>query len=162
MARPPNRWLDGLRALWERAKREHSSPREIGLSVGIGAFCACTPFVGFHLWMALALATVLRLNRLWAMIGSRLSTTPIFLLTTFVEIQLVHRLRTGSWVAMTLHDALARGPELAVDWAIGSVIIGTLIAVIAGALAAALARRWAQLSPRELGPLRRPTSESPP
>jgi uncharacterized protein (DUF2062 family) len=130
--------------------------------VGVGAFCACTPFVGLHLWMALALATVLRLNRLWAMIGSRLSTTPVFLLTTFAEIQLVHRLRTGSWVAMTLHDALARGPELAVDWAIGSVIIGTLIAVMAGALAAALARRWAQLSPRELGSLRRPTSESPP
>jgi len=130
--------------------------------VGIGAFCACTPFVGFHLWMAIALATVLRLNRLWAMIGSRLSTTPVFLVTTFTEIQLAHRLRTGDWVPLTLHDALAHGPQLAVDWAIGSLIIGALVATLAGTVAAALARRWAQLSPRALGSLRRPTSESPP
>ena len=80
---PPTRWLDLARDLWERARREHSSPREIGLAVGVGAFVACTPLIGFHLWLALGFATLLKLNRLWAMIGSRLSTTPILLVTTF-------------------------------------------------------------------------------
>jgi uncharacterized protein (DUF2062 family) len=150
-----------VRNLWQRAKDEHSSPREVGLSVGVGAFIACTPLVGFHLWLALAFATILRLNRLWAMIGSRLSTTPIFLLTTFGEIQLAHRLRTGHWAAMTVHQALARGPELLIDWAIGSVIIGAAVAAIAGLAATALARRWEQLKPRGLAALRRPSSESP-
>jgi uncharacterized protein (DUF2062 family) len=162
VTRPLHRLLDGLRSVWERAKREHSSPREIGLSVGVGAFVACTPFVGFHLWMALALATVLRLSRLWAMIGSRLSTTPIFVLTTFAEIQLSHRVRTGAWVPITVRDVLTHGPELVIDWALGSVVVGAVIAVLAGTVAAAIAQRWRPVSPRALAALRPPTSESPP
>jgi uncharacterized protein (DUF2062 family) len=155
------RWLDLARNLWERARREHSSPREIGLSVGVGAFMACTPLIGFHLWLALGFATLLKLNRLWAMIGSRLSTTPILLVTTFAEIQAAHRLRTGGWATMTLHQALARGPELVLDWGIGSVIVGSGVATIAGLAAMMLARRWESLNPRGLAALRQPSSESP-
>ncbi len=156
-----SRTLDLVRDLWDRAKREHSSPREVGLSVGVGAFIACTPLVGFHLWLALGFATILKLNRLWAMIGSRLSTTPVFLVTTFAEIQLAHRVRTGTWVAMSLRQALARGPELVLDWAVGSVIVGAVVATIAGLVAATLARRWEALNQRGLAGLRRPSSESP-
>jgi uncharacterized protein (DUF2062 family) len=150
-----------VRDLWDRAKREHSSPREVGLSVGVGAFIACTPLVGFHIWLALGFATVFKLNRLWATIGSRLSTTPIFLVTTFTEIQLAHHLRTGGWVAMSLRQALARGPELVLDWALGSVFVGAAVATIAGLVAATLARRWETLNSRALAALPRPSSESP-
>jgi uncharacterized protein (DUF2062 family) len=158
---PLTRWLDRARDLWQRARREHSSPREIGLSVGVGAFVACTPLLGFHIWLALGFATIFKLNRLWAMIGSRLSTTPILLVTTFTEIQVAHRLRTGSWAAMTLHQAGARGPDLLLDWAFGSVIIGLGVGAIAGLVAMTLARRWEQVTPRGLEPLRQPSSESP-
>lgn len=155
------RSLDFVRNLWDRARREHSSPREIGFSVAVGAFVACTPLVGFHLGLAFAFATILKLNRIWAMIGSRLSTTPIFLVTTFGEIQLAHRLRTGSWVPMGLHQALAQAPELVRDWAIGSVIVGAAVAAVAGLVAATLARRWEQVNPRALEALRPPSSEYP-
>jgi uncharacterized protein (DUF2062 family) len=164
LARVPgllSRTRELVRDLWGRAKREHSSPREVGLSVGVGAFIACTPLVGFHIWLALGLATILKLNRLWAMIGSRLSTTPVFLVTTFAEIQLAHHLRTGGWIAMSVRQALARGPELVLDWALGSVIVGAVVATIAGLVAAALARRWEALNPRGLAALRQPSSESP-
>jgi uncharacterized protein (DUF2062 family) len=127
----------------------------------VGAFIACTPLLGFHIWLALGLATIFKLNRLWAMIGSRLSTTPILLVTTFSEIQVAHRLRTGSWAAMTLHQAVARGPELLLDWAIGSVIIGLGVGAIAGLVAMTVARRWEQVTPRVLEPIRQPSSESP-
>ena len=150
-----------VRDLWERAKREHSTPREIGLSVGLGAFVACSPFIGFHLGIAALLATVFRLNRLWAMVGSRLSTTPIFLATTFAEINAAHYLRTHSWASITLHTALHQAPELLVDWAIGSVIVGSAVAVAVGLTARTLASRWQQVSSRELAPLRRRSSESP-
>jgi uncharacterized protein (DUF2062 family) len=158
---PFTRSLHFARNLWERARREHSSPREIGLSVGVGAFIACTPLVGLHLWMALGFATILRLNRIWAMIGSRLSTTPIFFVTTFAEIQLAHHLRTGSWAQVSLHQALSKGPELLLDWSIGSLIIGTGVATAAGLVAATLARRWEQVNPRALEALRPPSSEFP-
>lgn len=66
------------RELWERAKREHSTPREVGWSVGVGLFCGCTPFLGLHMWIALGLASPFRLNRLWAFLGSRVSSNVIF------------------------------------------------------------------------------------
>jgi uncharacterized protein (DUF2062 family) len=156
-----SRSLDLARNLWHRARREHSSPREIGLSVAVGAFIACTPLVGLHLWLALGFATILKLNRLWAMIGSRLSTTPVFLVTTFAEIQLGHHLRTGGWAEISLHQALSKGRELALDWSIGSIIIGAGVAAGAGLVATALARRWERVNPRALEALRPPSSEFP-
>jgi hypothetical protein len=95
------------------------------------------------------------------MIGSRLSTTPIFLVTTFAEIQLAHHLRTGHWAALSLHQALSKGPELVLDWSIGSIIIGTGVAVGAGLAATTLARRWEQVNPRALEALRPRSSEFP-
>jgi uncharacterized protein (DUF2062 family) len=150
-----------MRDLWERAKREPSSPREVGLSVALGAFIACTPFLGFHFWIALALAHLLRLNRVWAMIASRLSSTPILLLTTFAEIETAHRLRTGSWVAMDWHSAFAAGRELVLDWILGTPLIGLPVATCVGLGAAALARRWQRLKPHTPPAPPQPSSESP-
>jgi uncharacterized protein (DUF2062 family) len=151
-----------IRDLWQRALRERSTPREIGLSVGLGAFVACSPFIGFHLWIALALATLLKLNRVWAMIGSRLSTTPVLLATTFAGIQVAHYARTRTWASIRLHQSLQDAQQLLIDWALGSVLIGTIVGVTAGLTAAALARRWQQLNPRGLGALPPRSSESPP
>jgi len=147
------RYLRGLaRNLWERAKREPSSPRQVGLSVALGAFIACTPLLGFHLWLALGLASLLRLNRVWAMIASRLSATPILLATTFGEIEIAHRLRTGAWVAMNWHDAFAQARELVADWILGTLLVGGPIAACAGLVAFALAQRWQRLKSRAESP----------
>jgi uncharacterized protein (DUF2062 family) len=122
-----------LRAAWERAKNERSSPLEIALSVGLGVFSACTPLLGLHMWIAMGLATVLRLNRLWAFLGSRCTFMPIFAGVAFAEIEVAHRLRTGSWVSLQPAQALARGPELLRDWAIGTFVVGGAIAALAAA-----------------------------
>jgi uncharacterized protein (DUF2062 family) len=149
-------------ALWERAKHEHSSPRELGWSVGVGAFVACTPLLGLHLWLALGLATLLRLNRLWTLIASRLSSTPVLLVTAFCEIETAHRLRTGRWVPLAPHEALRHGRELLVDWILGTVLVGGLVATCAGFLAYALARAHRDAMARTREPRLRPFSESPP
>jgi hypothetical protein len=154
------------RRLWQRAKQEHSSPREVGWSVAVGVFCGCTPFIGFHMWLALALATLLRLNRLWAFLGSRISTNVIFAWLAYSEIQCAHRLRTGAWLPLSPRDALAQGHVFG-DWLVGSGLVGAALAAIFGLSAYVLARRWQ--SSRGLrppastppGPLP-PSSESPP
>jgi uncharacterized protein (DUF2062 family) len=154
-----------IRELWDRARREHSTPREIGWSVGVGAFVACTPLLGLHLWVALALATVFRLNRLWTVVGSRLSSTPILLATTFCEIEAAHRVRTGRWAPIVWHEALAHGRELLGDWIAGAAVVGGLIAACAGFLAYAVARRLQTARPARPhtpGRLPRPSSGSPP
>ncbi len=147
--------------LWARARSEHSTPREIGWSVAVGAFVACTPLIGLHVWLALALATLLRLNRLWTCIGSRLSSTPVLVVTTFCEIEAAHRLRTGRWAAMEWREALQHGRELILDWVVGTVIVGGLIATCVGLLAYGIARRLQAPTLRTPERLPAPSSESP-
>jgi hypothetical protein len=150
--------------LWERARREHSTPREVALAVAVGVFAGCTPFFGFHMWIALGLATVLRLNRLWAFLGSRCSVVPIYAWIGFCEIAVAHRLRTGVWAPLTPADVIARGGELLKDWLVGAVLVGTALATLAGCVAYALARGWergVRQQQRSPAGSRRPSSESP-
>jgi uncharacterized protein len=143
--------------MWQRAKSERSSPREIAISVGIGVFSACTPFIGLHMWIAMGLAALLRLNRLWALLGSRATFFPLFAFVTFAELEVAHRLRAGTWLPLSPSEAFARGPELLVDWAVGTVLVGGTLATLAATVAYAVASSWP--APGE-APAR--TSGSPP
>lgn len=129
--------------LWERAKREHSTPREVGWSVGLGVFTGCTPFIGFHMWIALGLASLFRLNRLWAFLGSRVSSNVIFVWIAFAEIESAHRLRTGSWMPVAPQEVLAHGWDLALDWLAGAALVGSVLGVLVGLGAYVAAREWA-------------------
>jgi len=140
--------LEQTRLLWRRAVDEHSTPREVAWSLALGVFCGCTPFVGLHMWIALALATIFRLNRLWAFLGSRVSSNVFFVWIAFAEIELGHRLAAGTWVSLAPREALAHGRELVFDWLLGAAIVGSLLAAIAGVVGYFAARRW---RPREAG-----------
>jgi uncharacterized protein (DUF2062 family) len=154
-------WLRAAALVWERAKHEHSTPFEISCSVAVGVFSGCTPFLGLHMWIALALATLLRLNRLWAVLGSRISFMPLFAVITFCEVEIAHRLREGAWVPLSPHDAVGRGKQLMADWLIGAAVVGAPLAMTIG-LAAYLVARMYQINAR-LPPAPRPLpSESPP
>jgi uncharacterized protein len=167
----------GLRDLWQRALREHSTPREIAFAVALGAFVAFTPFIGFHIWIALGLASLLRLNRLWAVLASHISPPPVFLTVSFLEIEFAHRLRTGAWVPMAVHEVATHGRELIVDWLLGTPAVAGPIAACVGVGAYFAARRAARataratvtpltprkpLTPRSPAGPPPPSSESPP
>jgi uncharacterized protein (DUF2062 family) len=158
--RPLRRYYDRLRTLWEWAKREHASPREVGWSVAIGVFCGCTPFIGLHMWMALGITTLFRLNRLWSFIGSRVSTSVMLYVIAFSEIELGHRLRSGAWVRMGPRQVFDHARQLFGDWLIGSVMVGAVLGALLGLLAFALTRR--AVSRRRLARSPEPTSGSPP
>lgn len=149
--------LDGGLGLFESARREQGSPHKIALSVAAGVFAACTPLWGFHMWIALGLATLFRLNRLWAFLASRLSFGPVFLWITFSEIEVGQRLRTGAWAVLALKDALAHGHELLADWVLGAGIVGGALAALAGIATYPLAVSW-----RRRAAVLPPTLECPP
>jgi uncharacterized protein len=147
-----------------RARREHSTPREMAWSVAIGVFCGTSPFIGLHMWMALGLATVLRLNRLWAFVGSRVSTSILIVWIAFSEIELAHRLRTGAWMALSFDPTahmLDHGWQVFGDWVLGWTMVGALLATGVGFVAFGAARRWERIRLRTPEPRLPPTSESP-
>jgi uncharacterized protein (DUF2062 family) len=94
------------------------------------------------MWLALGLATVLRLNRLWAFLGSRISSNVILAWLAFSEIEIGHRLRTGAWAQLAPADVLANGRQLIGEWLLGSVLVGAALAAALGLVAYAIARRW--------------------
>jgi uncharacterized protein (DUF2062 family) len=133
-----------LRQLWLLAKNERATPREIGWAVAVGVFVGCTPAIGMHGGIAVASATILRLNRLWAFIGSRTSAFFILPLITYAEVEVAHHLRTGAWVTLDREHVLDQAKELLLDWFIGTVPVGGALAATIGFIAYVLARRRAE------------------
>ncbi|MGH7438082.1 MAG: DUF2062 domain-containing protein [Polyangiaceae bacterium] len=156
------RLLARTRDLYRKALAEHASPGGIALAVALGTFCACTPLVGFHIWLALGLATAFRLNRLWAAVGSRATTPGLLPVVVFLEIEVAHRARFGVWAPLSPRQALAQGPDLLLDWVLGTLPVGAAYAALLGAVAYVLAsRRAAVMSSTPAGP-RPASSGSPP
>ncbi len=129
------------RTLWQIAKMERAEPHQIGLAVFLGAFVGSSPLLGFHGWAAIAGASVLKLNRLYAWIGSRISNVFILPFIVYAEIETARFLRTGHGVALDRAHALEQAPHLLLDWCIGTLIIGPLIGAVAGGIAYWIAKR---------------------
>lgn len=149
------------RDLWRAALLERATPAGIAGSVALGVFMGCTPFVGIHAGLALVAATVFRLNRLWAVVGSRISFLPLLTFIALAEIETSHRLRTGEWAPLTRASVLEHGHEWLLDWCLGSIPVGALFALVVGAVAYAVAARREVLRPRRPAPAPPPSSGSP-
>jgi uncharacterized protein (DUF2062 family) len=151
-----------VRNLWRLALAERATPGGIAASIAVGVFAGCTPFIGFHAAIALVVATLFRMNRLWAVIGSRVSFFLLLPWIVLAEVQTAHRLRTGEWAPIFSANAVARADEWFLDWCLGAIPVGAALAAALGGLAYVLARRReARLTPRTPSPAPSPTSESP-
>lgn len=130
-----------MKTLWALAKSERASPREIGWAVAIGAFAGCTPAVGLHGPLALALATLLKKNRLFAWLGSRISNMVFFPFIAIAEVQVSHRLRTGQWASLDREHVLDQAGALLLDWCLGTVPVGAAIGLAMGLASWSFAHR---------------------
>jgi len=145
-----------LRILWRLATTERATPRQVALAVGLGAFIGSTPVIGLHGWIAVGLATALRLNRLYAFLGSRVSSPFILPFIIIAEIQIAHRVRCGEFIALTRTDVVHHAKGMLLDWCIGTIPIGLAIGVTMGALGYAVTITRTRLRAR------RSISECPP
>lgn len=140
-----------IKAIWKAAKEERASPRELFWAVFLGIFAGCTPAVGFHGPLALGLATLFKKNRLWAWLGSRISNMVFLPFIAYAEVQVAHRLRTGTWATIAIERdaerAIDQAKTLLLDWCIGTIPVG----IVAGLLFGAIAYVWqgARLAKRE-------------
>ncbi len=143
------RLWEKLALIWKLAKSERASPREVGWAVFWGVLAGCSPAVSFHGPLAIGLATLLRKNRLWAWIGSRVSNVMILPFIAIGEIQLSHWARTGTFVQLAHDEVFRRAPELLLDWCLGTIPVGVALGAVFGLAAFAWARRRdARATPR--------------
>ncbi len=155
------------RDLWESAKRERASPRQIGVAVAVGTVACFAPVLWFHLAAALLLATIFRLNRLWAAAASQLPSAfgllrPFIL---FVELNVGHLVLTGTWLDLDPRQALRDAPHLLAAWGVGAAVVCAVLGVALGVAAYAWAKRRdarGEATPRTPDESPRPSSESPP
>jgi len=124
-----------LRELWVLAKNERASPKQIGWAVGVGCFVGCSPALGFHGGLALAAATLLRLNRLWCWLGSRSSNIFVLPFLAYAQVELAHRLRTGAWVTIDRNHILEEASALLLDWFLGMIPVGVPFSLLLGFIA---------------------------
>lgn len=148
--------------LYLRLRMEHASPRQVAEAVALGGFIGCSPFFGFHGWIALGAATLLRRNRLFCFAGSRVCMFFIYPWIVFAEIQLVHRLRTGAFVPATTDTILATAPHLLLDWVVGWFLIGLPLAGVLGVLSYLWARRRDRSQAEKEAAIPRSTPQSRP
>jgi uncharacterized protein (DUF2062 family) len=130
-----------LKTLWRMARSERASPSEIAWAVGLGVFVGCTPALGFHGWLALAVATVCKKNRLFTWLGSRISNILILPFIALASIQLAHRVRTGAWLVVDREHALEQAQSMLLDWCLGSIPVGAALGVLCAVASYAIARR---------------------
>jgi len=136
------RWLwEKTRLLWQRAKSERAEPKEIGWAIGIGVFVGCSPSIPFHTVVALAAATLFRKNRLFTWLGSRICNFVTLPFIATAEVQVAHRVRTGEWMTIDREHVLDQVPTLLVDWLLGMIPVGGILALVLGVTAWQLARR---------------------
>lgn len=128
-----------IKTLWRLAASERASPREIGWAVAIGAFAACTPAIGLRSALALGLATLFKKNRLFAWLGTRISNMVFLPFIVIAEVQVSHRLRTGTWVELNRETAIDQAGTFLLDWCLGTIPVGSAIAFVMGMSAWAIA-----------------------
>ncbi len=138
--------LDQLRQRCELLAGEHATAGRLGFAVGAGVLIGCTPFLGFQVLLALALATLLRLNRIAVLLGLQISVPPITPFLLFANAQVGALLLHGHWLALSL-DVVRNTPTTTWVWDLflellaGGLLIGGPLALAIGSSTACLVQR---------------------
>lgn len=125
---------------------ERATPRELMFAVALGVFLGAVPLIACHTLAILVAAAVLRLNRVAAVAASQLCMPPV---VPAVCIEMGHFLRCGSFLTLQgVHDLGSAsfldlgymGLVCLWDWCLGSLLVGTVLALLFGSATYAAAR----------------------
>ncbi len=124
---------------------EHASPGRLGAAIALGVFVGCVPIFGFQTLVVLALAVVLRLNKLGVLLGVQISVPPVMPLVAFVDVQVGAWVLRGRFLPVSIDyvkglSLREMGPELAADAMVGGCIVGAVLAAALGSGAALVIR----------------------
>jgi uncharacterized protein (DUF2062 family) len=125
---------DGLKALAQRAWAESPSPHRRAISVASGVLVSASPVppvLGLRTFATIALATLLRGNRLLALVGAQLFIGPLWLFAVVAEVRLGAAIlgRTApAWSGDRTKDLQAAWDALSA-WLCGAAVIAPGLAL---------------------------------
>jgi uncharacterized protein (DUF2062 family) len=136
-------WLNPMRA-WRDLRAGEIGRIELAAAIAVGVFIANLPLYGVQTLAALYAARRLHLHPVPTVAGSQVSTPPVGPVLVAVAIGVGHLVTHGAWPHLADFDPrhltfASVGPVL-VDWVVGSLIVGVVLAAVALALTAMLFR----------------------
>jgi uncharacterized protein (DUF2062 family) len=146
---PPTRWWklrERLGAKWAELMAEQATPERLGVAVGVGVLMGCSPFHGFQFLIALALAWLLKLNKIAVMIGLQISAPPITPFVALAGIQLGEYMLHQRFLPLSISEirAMSGGSLLRtvlVDMTVGGLTLGAVLGLALGGLTTWVLRR---------------------
>lgn len=138
------RWISPIRA-WREMRQDPRERSRFAAGFAVGVFIANLPLYGVQTLLSLYAARRLRLNPLPVVAGSHLSTPPVGPLLVAAAIALGHWVTHGRLPALRAHDPSKIGylglvRSVLLEWIIGGVICGAILAGAAFFIIAALLR----------------------
>jgi len=125
---PSAGWKRAIQYGWRRVWRLSGTPHAIAMGVAAGVFASCTPFIGFHILIAMLIAWVLRGNLIASAIGTFAGNPLTFPAIWFVVYE-VGRYMVGAPVAANPDIAETLQSDRAFD-----MILPMLVPLTAGAI----------------------------
>lgn len=140
------RWFNPLRT-WRLVRRDAGERERFAASAGVGLFIGIQPAFGLKTLICLAVAKAFRLQPLVTMSASSLTTPPIGFLAWAASIAVGHMLLhgslpTGDYRAAAERNAPALFRALAVEWAVGAIVVGAIAGVAMWSFARSAVRRF--------------------
>lgn len=115
-----------------RLLQENTSPMELGVAAGLGVLVGAIPIFGLHSVVIYYMASRLNLNKLMALSAQNICTPPF--VPAFC-IELGYYLRHGTFLTDISAETVFGQFEYRLwEWLIGSLILGPILAILAGIL----------------------------
>ena len=116
-------------------------PLRLSLAVGLGLFFGIAPLWGYQMIAAAAAAHLLRLNKAITLVASNISIPPMMPFILYGALALGHWIFTGERLELA-PDQMTRAKALEYlwQWAVGSVVLGALVATVGTIVTYAVAR----------------------
>jgi len=112
--------------------REHASPTELGVAAGVGTFIAVLPIFSLHTVVIVFVTTRLNLNRMMAVAIQNLCAPPF---VPLLCIETGYYFRYGRWLTEASTQTIFNQLHLRLfEWALGSILIAPLLAILVGGL----------------------------
>ncbi|MBE0425093.1 MAG: DUF2062 domain-containing protein [Nitrospirae bacterium] len=113
-----------------RVSKKGLSPNEIASAVSIGTFIACIPLIGIHTIIAIALASLLRLNTFVVLLGTQISNPLSFPFQLFISAEIGSLILNGHFLDIKFSKDINYVSHYIAPIIIGSLVLGITISIL--------------------------------